>query len=229
MTVDSGRIAGGAQPDFAEWVRTSGRSAGLAVGAVIVLVLGGWLYVSSENRKEAFASQSLMQARAEAESGNLPLAASDLTRLVERFGGTRAADQAIILLNQTRLVQGQRDLAINALRGFVSASHPDYVKASAYGLLGGALEDAGKSREAADAFRKAAQSARLDFLKATYLIDAGRAFTAAGDTAAAKAAYSEVLTAHGRLDQAAEARVRMAEIGGVVPPPPPPEDTSRSG
>jgi predicted negative regulator of RcsB-dependent stress response len=229
MTADSGRIAGGAQPDFAEWVRTNGRTAGLAVGAVIVLVLGGWLYVSSENRKEAFASQALMQARGEAESGNLPLAASDLTRLVERFGGTRAADQAVILLNQTRLVQGQRDLAINALRGFVSGSHADYVKASGYALHGAALEDAGKSREAADAFRKAAQNARLDFLKATYLIDAGRAFPAAVDTAAAKAADTGLLTAYGRRDQAAEARVRMAEIGGVVPPPPPPEDTSRSG
>jgi hypothetical protein len=44
-----------------------------------------------------------------------------------------------------------------------------------------------------------------------------------GDTAAAKASYQELLTRYGALDQSAEARVRMAEIGGEVPPPPPPE------
>ena len=214
--------------DLADWIRTNGRSAGIAAGTVAVVALGVWLYTASENRKEAFASQALMQARGEAESGNLPLAASDLTRLAERFGGTRAADQAVILLNQTRLVQGQREVAINALRQFVSGSHPDYVKASAYALLGGALEDGGKSREAAEAFRQAAQNARLDFLKAQYLIDAGRTFVTARDTAAARTAYGEVLSKFGRLDQAAEARVRMAEIGGVVPPPLP-RDSSKAG
>src|SRR5437899_5714812 len=130
--------------DLTEWAKTNGKSAGMTAAVVAVLGLSVWLYTSSQARKEAFASQALLQARGEAESGNLPLAASDLTRLVERFGGTRAADEAVILLNQTRLLQGQRDVAINALRQFVGSSHPDYVKASAYVLLGGALEDAGK-------------------------------------------------------------------------------------
>lgn len=214
--------------DFADWIRDNGRNAAVTAGLVAIAAVGTWLYMASQNRKEEFASQALMQARGEAESGNLPLAATDLTRLIERFGGTRSADQAVILLNQTRLVQGQRDIAINALRQFVGNRHPDYVKASAYALIGSALEDAGKSREAAEAYHQASQNAQLDFLKAQYLIDAGRAFTAARDTAAARTAYGEVLSRYGRLDQSAEARVRMAEIGGTVPPPPPPDSSTGS-
>jgi predicted negative regulator of RcsB-dependent stress response len=214
--------------DLGEWVRENGRTALITAGLVAAAAVGTWLYIASEKRKEEFASQALMQARGEAESGNLPLAATDLTRLIERFGGTKSADQAVILLNQTRLIQGQRDIAINALRQFVSARHGEEVKASAYALMGGALEDAGKSRDAAEAFHQASQNARLDFLKAQYLIDAGRAFTAAKDTVAARTAYGEVLNKYGRLDQAAEARVRMAEIGGVVPPPPPPDSSASS-
>ncbi|MFI5279123.1 MAG: tetratricopeptide repeat protein [Gemmatimonadales bacterium] len=214
----SKRISSG--DDLSDWIRDNGRTALITAGLVAAAAVGTWLYIASQNRKEEFASQALMQARSEAESGNLPLAATDLTRLAERFGGTNSADQAVILLNQTRLLQGQRDIAINALRQFVSGRHSDYVKASAYALMAGALEDAGKSREAAEAFHQASQNARLDFLKAQYLIDAGRAFTAARDTTAAKTAYGEVLSKYGRLDQAAEARVRMAEIGGVVPPLP---------
>jgi predicted negative regulator of RcsB-dependent stress response len=214
--------------DLGEWFRENGRSAAITASLVAAAVVGTWLYMASQKRKEEFASQALMQARGEAESGNLPLAATDLTRLIERFGGTNSADQAVILLNQTRLVQGQRDIAVNALRQFVSGRHSEDVKASAYALMGGALEDAGKSREAAEAFRQASQNVRLDFLKAQYLIDAGRAFTAAKDTVAARTAYREVLMKFGRLDQAAEARVRMAEIGGVVPPAPT-ADSSTAG
>ncbi|MFI5213784.1 MAG: tol-pal system YbgF family protein, partial [Gemmatimonadales bacterium] len=212
--------------DFGQWIKENGRTAAIAAGLVAAAAVGIWLYIASESRKEEFASQALMQARGEAESGNLPLAGTDLTRLIERFDGTKSADQAVILLNQTRLVQGQRDVAINALRQFVSGRHADYVKASAYALMGGALEDAGRSREAAEAFHQASQNARLDFLKAQYLIDAGRAFTAAKDTTAARTAYGEVLSKYGRLDQAAEARVRMAEIGGAVPPAPPADSST---
>ena len=212
--------------DLMDWINRNGRN--VAIGAGILVVLGGgfWLYTVSASRKEAFASQELMQARSSAESGNLPLAASDLTKLIERFGGTRAADEAVIVLNQVRLVQGQRDVAVNALQEFVRSNHDDQVTASAYGLLGAGLEDQGKRKEAGDAYREASRAARLDFLKASYLIDAGRAYTTAGDSTSAKSAYAEILDKFGRLDQAAEARVRMAELGGTVPPPPAPIDST---
>lgn len=208
--------------DWTAWLQQHGRTAALAAGTVVVVAAAAWLYVSSSARKESFASQALTQARASAESGNLPLAASDLNRLTDRFGGTRAADEAVILLSQIRLIQGQRDAAVQSLQQFVRGAHADYVKASAYALLGGGLEDQGKLQEAGSAYREASRAARLDFLKAQYLIDAGRTLAASGDTAGARAAYGEVLQNYGELQQAFEARVRMAEIGGAVLPPPKP-------
>lgn len=206
------------QLDWHQALQRYGRTVAIGAGVVVVGAAAVWLYVSSQQRKERFASQELMQARSAAESGNLPLAASDLARLTERFGGTRAADEAVVLLNQIRLIQGQRDVAVNALREFVRTGRSDEVKAAAYGLLGGGLEDQGKLAEAAAAYQSASAAARLDFQKAQYLLDAGRAFAAAGDTAAAKGAYGEVLAKYGESDQAAEARVRLAEVGGSAPP-----------
>lgn len=205
------------QLEFAELARKHSRRVSIGAGILVVLAAGVWLYVTSAQRKEAFASQALSQARAAAEAGNLPLAASDLARLIERFEGTRAASEAVVVLNQIRLLQGQRDVAVNALREFVRTRQRAYVKASAYALLGAALEDQGKPREAGGAYRQAAAEAELDFLKAQYLLDAGRALAAGADTAGAREAYREVLTRYSELDQAAEARVRMAEIGGEVP------------
>jgi tetratricopeptide (TPR) repeat protein len=215
--------------DWLEWGIQNRRSLTIAAGAVALLAAAVWLYVSSSRRKEAFAQQALAQARASAELGNLPLAASDLARLVERFGGTRAADEGVILLNQIRLIQGQGQIAVTALQEYVRSGRPSYMKSSAYGLLGGGLEDQGKLREAAAAYREAANLARLDFQKAQYLLDAGRALAAAGDSASARAAYGEVLSGFGDLPQSQEARVRMAEVGGEVPASPAgPQSGSRS-
>lgn len=208
-----------AEQDWAAWGKENARKLAIGGAALGVVVVGSWLYVTSQQRKEAFASQALTNARSSAEAGNLPLAARDLASVVQRYGGTRAAAEAFILLSQIRLLQGQRDTAVAALQQFVRSRHPDYMKASAYGLLGGGLEDQNKLREAGEAYRQAADAAPQDFLRAQYLIDAGRALAAAGDTAGARAAYGEVLDKYGELDQAQEARVRLAEIGGTVPTP----------
>lgn len=220
--VTSGTTVSMAERDWAAWGKENARKLAVAAGVLGVVVAGSWLYVTSEQRKEAFASQALTSARSSAEAGNLPLAARDLAVVVQRYGGTRSADEAFILLNQIRLLQGQKDTAVAALQQFVRSRHPDYMKASAYGLLGGGLEDQNKLRDAGEAYRQAASAAPQDFLKAQYLNDAGRALAAAGDTTGARAVYEEVLDKYAELDQAQEARVRMAEIGGTVPTPPKP-------
>ena len=214
------------EDNVTQWARENGKKVGIAAGVIVLLAVGIWGYQSSARNKEAAAQQELMQARASAEAGNMPLAASDLSKLIERFSGTKAADEASILLNQVRLVQGQRTVAINALQTFVRSHHEDYILSSAYGLLGGGLEDEGKYKDAAQSYRLASDNAPLDFLKAQFLIDAGRAFAAAHDTASAKKAYGDLLEKYPRIDQAGEARVRMGEIGGTVPPPPPPVDST---
>ena len=221
---------GGATPplesprrDWQDWARTNVRRVSIGAGVVVVAAGATLAYVASERNKEAFAAQALSQAWSTVEAGNVALAANDLQRLVERYGGTRASDEGFVLLSELRLLGGDNDAAVRSLQQFVDRSHPKYILASAYSLLGGGLENQRKFAEAGRAYRSAAANADLGFLTATYLIDAGRAFALAKDTASAKAALGEVLAKYGELAQSAEARVRMAEIGGEVPPAPEPK------
>jgi TolA-binding protein len=126
-----------------------------------------------------------------------------------------------VLLAQVRLVQGgpQTTAAVQALQAFVKKRHPDYVLGSAWSLLGGGLEQEYKYREAADAYRKASEIVSHDFLKAQYLLDAGRTLAIAGDSTGARKAYSEVLERFAALNQSVEARVRLGELGGTAPVP----------
>src|ERR671923_1048181 len=170
------------------WYRDRNRLLAAGGVAVALIALAAWFVISSERRKEEFAARSLNQARTAAEAGNLPLASSELQRLIETYRGTDAATEAVITLNQVRMVNGQSELAAVGLREFIQSKPPAKYLAPAYGLLGTALENAKRPGEAGDAFRNASRSADLEYLRARYLIDAGRAFKAGGKSADAVAA-----------------------------------------
>lgn len=194
------------------WYRDQNRLLAIAGAAVALVALATWFVISSNKRKEEFAARSLNQARAAAEAGNLPLASSELQKLIQTYKGTDAASEAFITLNQVRLVNGQSELAVVGLRDYI-ATKPDakYV-APAYGLLGAALENSKKFAEAGDAFSNASKAADVDYLKARYLIDAGRAYREAGKSAEAVAAYRTVVQKYPKSPSFTEAQVRLAEL-----------------
>ena len=196
----------------APWYRDRTRLIGGAVLAVLLLGIVAWAAWTSGQRKEQFAARSLNQARAAAEAGNLPLASSELQRLIETYRGTDAATEAVITLNQVRLVNGQSELAAVGLRDFLATKPPQKYLAPAYGLLGTALENSKRPGEAAEAFSSASRSADLDYLKARYLIDAGRAYRSAGKPAEAEAAYRAIIEKHSKSTSFTEAQVRLAEL-----------------
>jgi predicted negative regulator of RcsB-dependent stress response len=181
-------------------------------GGVVLLVLVGWLVVMSGRRKEAFAGRALDQATSIAESGNLPLAASELQKITTTYGGTRAAQEAVIRLNQVRLVNGQYELAAVGLQDFIKSGPEPQFKATAYGLMGRALENSKRTAEAAQAYLDAAGAADVDYLKADYLMDAGRAYANAGDKPKAVETYRRVLKDYGKSTSRTEAEVRLAEL-----------------
>ncbi|HWN18879.1 MAG TPA: tetratricopeptide repeat protein [Gemmatimonadales bacterium] len=184
--------------------------AGIAVLAV--LALAAWFIMASGRRKEEFAARSLNQARTAAEAGNLPLASSELQRLISAYKGTDAASEAVITLNQVRMVNGQSELAAVGLREFLAGKpEPKYV-APATGLLAAALENSRKWIEAANAYTQASNVSDVEYLKAKYLVDAGRAFREGGRLEDATKAYRTVLQKYPKAPSVTEAEVRLAEV-----------------
>jgi predicted negative regulator of RcsB-dependent stress response len=199
-----------------KWVRAHERPVAV-VGVVVALAaLGVWYAIAAKDRREAFARRELAQARVSADAGNLPLASSDLSRIVNSAGGTAAGQEARLLLAEVRLMQGQADLAASELREFVAAGPRAAYRAQAHELLGVALEQTGQPQAAAQAYRDGAQAAAdagYTFLQAALLLSAGRTFVVAGDTAAALAAFEQVIRDFGETTAASEAKLRMGELG----------------
>lgn len=196
------------------WYRDRTRQLVLIGGAVVLALLVAWFTITSGRRKEEFAARSLNQARAAAEAGNLPLASSELQKLIQTYKGTDAASEAVITLNQVRMVNGQSELAAVGLKDFLATKPEPKFTAPAYGLLGAALENAQKWADAGDAFANASKAADLEYLKARYLIDAGRSYREGSKIQQAIAAYREVVQKYPKSSSFTEAQVRLAELTG---------------
>ncbi len=196
---------------FGAWVKahrqlTSWIGAIVVVGAVLFL----WT-MSTQRRSEEIASRELQGARFAFENQNLPLAASELAKVVENYSGTNAAEEGRLLLANVRLLQGQPQQAVTVLKDYAGGAGKAY-RAQAFGLLGAAYENMGRFREAGEAYENGSAAGRMDFMKAQLLSDAGRAWTVAGDTARAVAAYHRIVKDFAKEGSASEAKVRLAEL-----------------
>jgi predicted negative regulator of RcsB-dependent stress response len=197
---------------FISWVKTNQRTAGWTLAVLILIGGSAWFWMSYKSRREAFAARELEAARLAVASGNAPLAASDLSRVVAQYRNTSAGQEAAIVLAQVRLLQGQAALAVPDLKAFI-ASNPDadYVT-SAHALLAAALEQVGNPKDAAKEYELAADAATYKFLKAQQLIEAGRVYWSVGDTSKAAAAYERVIKDLKDQPAALEARIRLSEM-----------------
>jgi outer membrane protein assembly factor BamD (BamD/ComL family) len=194
------------------WYRDRQRYLLVALIVLAAAAIVGWFVVASGNRKEQFAARSLNQARAAAEAGNLPLASSELQRLITTYRGTDAANEAVITLNQVRMVNGQSELAVVGLREFLATRPAVKYLAPANGLLGAALENSKRWVDAANAYLQASNAAEVPYLRATYLVDAGRAYRQAGRAEEAARTYRTILEKYPDSPSFTEAQVRLAEL-----------------
>jgi TolA-binding protein len=185
----------------------------IALGAgLVAVILGAVVVFGGSGRKEEFAQRQLGNARASAEMGDLPTAASGFQTIIETYGGTRAAAEATIGLNQVRLINGQNELAVTGIREFIASKPDREFVPPAFGLLGAALENAAKPADAAQAYRSAAEAADVDYLRASYLVEAGRALATAGRRDEAAQTYRDVIARYPETPMTTEAKVRLAEL-----------------
>lgn len=182
------------------------------IGTILLVGVGLFVWqLSTKRRSEEIASRELQGARFAFENQNLPLAASELARVIENYSGTNAAAEGRLLLANVRLLQGQPQQAVEVLRDYAPGAGRAY-RSQAYGLLGAAYENQGRFRDAAEAYENGSAAARLDFQKAQLLSDAGRAWTSAGDTAKAIAAYERIVKDFPEEGTVTEAKVRLGEL-----------------
>lgn len=197
-----------------DWFQLHSREVTWASAAVIVLVAGGWFYNRSQELKSERAEKAYFAAQRSVVSGNLPLAESDLTKMVSRYDGTAAATEGKLALAQVLYEQNKFQAGIDALKG---ANKAGEFASSVHAVMAGGYEQLKKYKEAGAEFEEAAKAARFDPDRQRYQALAANAYLAGGDSAKAKAIWT-TLGADSKGTVAGEARVRLGEMTAVVEP-----------
>ena len=191
-----------------DWARANAKPIGIAVG-VAALAVVVWLLANQwRNQRADAAEAALNRARQSYAQGNLPLAQTDLRRVITRFGGSSAGSQATMLLAQAYYEQGKPDSGLRVLNDGKASSLD---RASFEALKGAGYEQQKKYAEAAERYRAAAGLTEAKIAKDRYMADAARSLTAAGNKAEAANIWT-ALSKDNSSAFAAEARVRLGEL-----------------
>lgn len=196
---------------FLDWFRINSRM--IAAGAAVVALAGltYWFITRQAQNKAANADRQLQIARQSLLTGNAALAATDLQRVVQRWGDTPAGVQSAMLLAQIHYDKGEYQKGIEVLRkaaGDADASN----KASLEALIADGESQLNKFDDAAASYRRAADAAAFTGQKAMYMASRARALQAGGKTQEAQAAWTELATRPEYSLVAGEAKVRLGEL-----------------
>jgi predicted negative regulator of RcsB-dependent stress response len=175
-----------------------------------VILAGFWFYERSQVIKSQRAEAAYFQARQSAAAGNLPLAVSDLQKVVTRYEGTRAGTQAAISLAEALFDQRKFKEGIGTLKK-VEAKAPDDFRPSIHVLEAAGYEELKDFVAAAEQYDLAAKVTPFPADRARYQAGAARDYMAAGKADAAKRIWTE-LAKDESSPEAAEARVRLGEL-----------------
>jgi len=201
-----------------DWFQLHSKQVGWAAVGLVALAVGGWFYIRSQDLKAERAEKAYFTAQRAVVAGNLPLAESDLRKMVSRYEGTPAAMQASLVLAQVMFEQGKYQQGIDELK-----RSEDKIGGSAeYGsavhlVLAGGFEQLKKYSEAAAQYEAAAKAARFDADRQRYESLAAAAYLDAGNKEKAKALWT-ALGADSKGAVAGEARVRLGELTAAVAP-----------
>ena len=151
---------GSGDESVGDWMLLHKRELTWAVLALVVIVAGYWFYERSQSLKSQRAESAYFQARQSAAAGNLPLAVSDLKKVVARYEGTRAGTQAALALAQTLYDQKKFKEGIDALKK-VEAKAPGDFRASIHVLEAAGYEELKDFTTAAEQYKLAAMVDRV--------------------------------------------------------------------
>ncbi|MEZ4414676.1 MAG: tetratricopeptide repeat protein [Gemmatimonadota bacterium] len=194
-----------------DWAQKNRQILTIGVVALLVILGGAWYWRSFQRGVETQAVGELERIQSTIGLGDRDAARGELGAFLERFGGSRSAAEARMMLGQLNLEAGDAAQAIVVLEPAMGdLDEPVNIQAAM--LLGAAYENAGRLQDAVRVYRRVGSSATLPFQVTDAKMAAARLLEAEGDAGAAAVLYQEVLDG---MDEAslerAEVEMRLAE------------------
>jgi predicted negative regulator of RcsB-dependent stress response len=203
------------------WMRSAWKPIVIGAGVIGLAVIVGFLIRGSRRGAEASAAEQLAQAQMQlwtTGEGNTARAIELADRLIEQAPGTRSGRIALLVRADALLEQKDSEGALAAYRTYLAKDVGDPIlRRSAERGVAVTLEDTGKFAEAATAYLGLAEGGSSPAVIVTDLMSAARCRERAGDMKGAEEIYERILAQYGSEPQAADAKLRLAEVKVQAP------------
>ena len=199
------------EESFFDWMQLHVRELLIALAVVVIGAGGVYLYRSASATQAAQAEQALIGPEQSLQAGNIPLAQSDLRRVMTRYTNTAAAAQAAMLLADTYYRQQKYAEGVAALQQVSTSSAAKPFSALIERLIADGYVQQGKPKDAAAHSVAAAGKTPYPTEQARLRASAARAYASAGDTAAAVAIRRSLLD-QSKNGEASEAQLMLGEL-----------------
>lgn len=193
----------------------------LAIGAVVILAVGGFIffnyYQSTQNES---AQRELFQAVYYFEADSLGQALNGdgnnygFLDIIDLYGGTKAGNLANFYAGATYLKLGDFESAIRYLKDFGSSD--DLVQARAYSLIGDAYMEQLDYASAADYYQRASDYKPNKQFTPVYLNKAAIAYERNGELGAALKCYTTIVDKFFGAAEYQEARKHKARLESLA-------------
>lgn len=195
------------------WVPVAG-----AIGVVVVLALGAWMWSQANAKKEADARTTLAEASTAYWSGNYARTVQLADQVIADAGGTRAAIDALRMKADALFWQGSFDSAATLYQDVLNKNKTDSpIRAAVQQSLAFALESKKDFAGAAKMYEEIAARAPDRSNAADFWMAAGRAYRGAGQGDKAKAMFDKVAREYKETSFARDAEVALGELAGEAP------------
>lgn len=209
------RFAG--SEDFVKKNKTTLIGIFVAIAAVIV---GAFLYYNYRSTQNQEAQEAMFQAVYHFEADSMSKALNGdgqydgMLKIADEYSGTEAGNLANFYAGVALLKEGKFAEAQARLEKFDS---DDYLlQARAYSLIGDALSEQGKNKEAAAQYVKAADHNANEFFSPQYLLKAGIAYEAGNDYKAAAEVYNKIVENYVAAAEVADAKKYKARAESLA-------------
>ncbi|SRR6266550_2909716 len=196
---------------LSEWFELYNKQITWGVVGVAAVIAGVWFYSRSQSLKNQKAERAYLTAQ-QSIPGNMPLAESDLRKLIARYAGTPAAYQAQLTLARALYDEGKYQQGIASLKqAMPKLQKSKDFESAGHLLLAAGYEQTRKYLDAASEYALAAKTDRFDQDRQRHESAEARAYLEAGRTEMAKEIWTR-LAADSKGTVAGEARVRLGEL-----------------
>ncbi len=194
----------------------------LTIASIVVIVIAGGWYVYQEyfkKPKEAKAVEMMFRAEEYYRTDSIKKALNGdgqywgFLKVIDQYGGTKAGNLARYYVGSCYIKLNDNEKALQYLKKFETSSKP--VQAMAYKLMADAYADLGKSKDALDYYKKAAEHFDKDVNNAAecLFLAAYLAQRTMNDSKTAIELYKELKEKYPNTQQGSNADNYLAQLG----------------